>query len=176
MNIPKFEHGTFCVLIVSTVHPSILYAEAGLEASIPIEGKRTAIAASLIRKYDGQLVPGYGSPLTALWPCEKDSPDRRALAAALAITGALANPETIPPTDPVSPHWALTIGAACELTFFQRCRKDIINVLGPAVTRADHLHDLAKERGITLAIDARLASLPSPVRWVRVTDEAWRAP
>jgi class 3 adenylate cyclase len=176
-NIPKVEHGVFCVLIIDTAHPTSVYSrEPDLEAALRIEAIRTAIASRLINTYGGKLLHGYGSPLTALWPCTIDAPDPRALVAAIAITGALANPETLPPTDPASPTWGLTIGGACDSMLFQRAGKHFINVLGRAVARADALHDLAKERGVTLAIDAKLASLPSPLRWLHVTDDAWCIP
>jgi len=176
-NIPAVEHGNFCVLIISTAHPTTVYSrEPNLLEAMKLEAWRTASATRLITMYGGKLLHGYDSPLIALWPCTIDAPDPRALVAAIAITGALANPETLPPTDPASPTWGLTIGGAYDSMLFQRTGKDVINVLGRAVTRADALHDLAKARGVTLAIDSNLARLPSPVRWVQVDEDAWCNP
>lgn len=176
-NIPTVEHGNFCVLIISTFHPMTVYSqEPNLKEAMRIEAMRTAIVSRLISKYGGKLLNNYGSPLAALWPCKQDAPDPRALAAAIAIAGALSNPEILSPTDPASPMWGLTIGGACDSMLFQRSNGDFVNVLGRAVARADSLHDVAKARGVALAIDSKLARLPSPVRWVQVGEDAWCTP
>jgi hypothetical protein len=176
-DIPTVEHGNFCVLIISTVHPTTVYSrEPNLRDAMKIEATRTATASRLIITYGGKLLIGYGSPLAAVWRYEKDAPDPRALAADIDITGALANPDTLPPTDPASPIWGLTIGGACDSMLFQRKGQDFINILGRAVTRAETLHNLAKARGVTLVIDLNLARLPSPVRWLQVNEDAWCTP
>jgi hypothetical protein len=164
------------VLIVSTVDPSKIYDGTTVEESLKIERVRTRVAADLILEHGGKIVAGLASPLAGLWQCDEKAPDRRALAAGLAIVGALGNPEVIPPADPLSAHWGVTVGGACGPTIFHRDGEEIISVLGPAVARAEGLHDLAKLRGATLGVDGKLGGLASPVRWVRVGDDAWCLP
>ena len=120
MRVREFEHGTFCVLVVSTVDPTKLYNGTAVEESLKIERVRSSAAAGLIGEYGGKMVAGFGSPLVGLWRWDGDTPDRRALAAGLAITGTLGNPEVIPPADPQSSHWGVTVGGACGRTLFQR--------------------------------------------------------
>ncbi len=65
------------------------------------------------------------------------------------------------------------MGVCCGPLIFQEHDQTIINVLGPAFTRAQSLHDLARKRGAALAVDAALAELGGPATFERVEDDAW---